>query len=255
MQQPTDPTAHNVSPPAVSPSTDALTAADGQPAEGEREQEALQSADGMEQKAMVSPVSAPSPNESSQTARRQDSYDYDRTSIILVAHLRPANQDGQPRQVWLSAQNGIGNEQDFPLYRLLSEADLGGPWPRNCLRICGKTCPPAGSATKQGRLRSPLPPHHQVRRTIRPRQQRLRQSTEKLQGSKRERVLLLRPSLPRPLPFRSRNWAWPGCSRGSSERADIFHDFRTTTSVKKGRQGAWQNSSLKARPTRFPTNW
>jgi hypothetical protein len=129
MQQPTDPTAHNVSPPAVSPSTDALTAADGQPAEGEREQEALQSADGMEQKAMVSPVSAPSPNESSQTARRQDSYDYDRTSIILVAHLRPANQDGQPRQVWLSAQNGIGNEQDFPLYRLLSEADLGGPWP------------------------------------------------------------------------------------------------------------------------------
>ncbi len=129
MQQPTDPTAHNVSPPAVSPSTDALIATDGQPAEGEREQEALQSADGMEQKAIVSPVSAPSPNESSQTARRQDSYDYDRTSIILVAHLRPANQDGQPRQVWLSAQNGIGNEQDFPLYRLLSEADLGGPWP------------------------------------------------------------------------------------------------------------------------------
>ncbi len=129
MQQPTDQTAQDVPPPAVSPPADSVTAADGQSAEGEREQEASQSANGTEQRVAASPVSALSPNGASEAAGQQDRYDYDRTSIILVAHLRPANQDGQPRQVWLSAQNGVGNEQDFPLYRLLSEADLGGSWP------------------------------------------------------------------------------------------------------------------------------
>jgi hypothetical protein len=129
MQQPIDSTAQDVPPPAVSPPADAVTAADEQPAGGEREQEAPQSAVGMEQSVMASPVSAPSESGASQVTALQDRYDYDRTSIILVAHLRPANQDGQPRQVWLSVQNGVGNEQDFPLYHLLSEADLGGPWP------------------------------------------------------------------------------------------------------------------------------
>jgi hypothetical protein len=74
-------------------------------------------------------VSAPSTVAASQASAQQDHYDYDRTSIILVAHFRPVTRDGQPRQVWLSAQNGVGNEQDFPMYRVLSEADLGGSWP------------------------------------------------------------------------------------------------------------------------------
>jgi hypothetical protein len=83
----------------------------------------------MEQKGAADPVPAPSPVAASQESAQQDRYDYDRASIILVAHFRPVTHDGQPRQVWLSAQNGAANEQDFPLYRVLSEADLGGSWP------------------------------------------------------------------------------------------------------------------------------
>jgi cell division septation protein DedD len=135
MQQRIDSIAQDVPPPAVSPPADAVTAVDEQPAEGEREQEAPQSAVGTEQKAITSLVSTSSLSGASQTTAPQDRYDYDRTSIILVAHLRPANQDGQPRQIWLSVQNGVGNEQDFPLYRLLSEADLGGPWPPAVMQL------------------------------------------------------------------------------------------------------------------------
>ena len=130
MQHPIDPTAQDA-PPASPPAPVAATesATDGQPPGDGREQEAPQNADGTEQKAAAAPVPAPSPVAASQASAQQDRYDYDRTSIILVAHFRPVTQDGQPRQVWLSAQNGAGNEQDFPLYRVLSEADLGGPWP------------------------------------------------------------------------------------------------------------------------------
>ena len=130
MQHPTDATvqdASQTSPPTPVAATESAT--DGQPPGGGREQEAPQNADGTEQKAATAPVPAPSPVAASQASAQQDRYDYDRTSIILVAHFRPVSQDGQPRQVWLSAQNCVGNEQDFPLYRVLSEADLGGPWP------------------------------------------------------------------------------------------------------------------------------
>src|SRR5689334_5816375 len=58
-----------------------------------------------------------------------DSYTYEKTSIILVAHFRPMKEEGGSRQVWLSAQNGVGNEQDCPIYRILTEDELGGPWP------------------------------------------------------------------------------------------------------------------------------
>lgn len=130
MQHPIDPTAQDApltSTPA--PVADLVAAADGQPLGGGPEQETTQNADGTEQKMTAAPVPAPSPVAASQASAQQDRYDYDRTSIILVAHFRPVTQDGQPRQVWLSAQNGVGNEQDFPLYRVLSEADLGGSWP------------------------------------------------------------------------------------------------------------------------------
>ena len=130
MQHPIDPTAQDA--PLTStptPVADSVAAADGQPPGGGPEQETAQNADGTEQKVTAAPVPAPSPDAASQASAQQDRYDYDRSSIILVAHFRPVTQDGQPRQVWLSTQNGVGNEQDFPLYRLLSEADLGGPWP------------------------------------------------------------------------------------------------------------------------------
>ena len=129
MQHPIDSTAPDVLPSLSAQAATAGTPVDGQSPGDGREQEAPQEADGTEQKVAAAPVPAPSPVAASQASAQQDHYDYDRTSIILVAHFRPVTQDGQPRQVWLSAQNGVGNEQDFPLYRVLSEADLGGPWP------------------------------------------------------------------------------------------------------------------------------
>src|SRR5437764_180388 len=101
MQHPIDSTVQDA-PLTSTPAPVAVTesAADRQPPGGGREQEAPQEADGTEQKVAATQVPAPSPVAASQ-ASQQDRYDYDRTSIILVAHFRPVTQDGQPRQVWL----------------------------------------------------------------------------------------------------------------------------------------------------------
>ena len=125
MQHSTDSTAPDVPSSQVAANE---SAADVQPPGDGREQGATQEAGGTEQKAATR-VHSTSPIAAVQASARLDRYDYDRTSILLVAHFRPAIEGGQPRQVWLSAQNGVGNEQDFPLYRVLSVADLGGPWP------------------------------------------------------------------------------------------------------------------------------
>jgi hypothetical protein len=129
MQHPIDSTAPAVPPSQAAQAAATESAADGQPPGGGPEQETTQNADGTEQKAAAAPVHSSSPVPAGQASAQQDRYDFDRTSILLVAHFRPATRDGQPRLLWLSAQNGVGNEQDFPLYRVLSEADLGGPWP------------------------------------------------------------------------------------------------------------------------------
>jgi hypothetical protein len=79
----------------------------------------------------VSAGSPPSP--SMPTAHRQvsgeDLYDYRKCTIFIVVQLRPEAQAGQPRQILLSVQNGVSNKEDLPLYRLLSEEQLGGPFP------------------------------------------------------------------------------------------------------------------------------
>lgn len=59
----------------------------------------------------------------------EDRYVYEQCTIVLVVQVRPQTEAGQPRQVVLSVQNGVGNTQDFPIYRVLTEADLGGPFP------------------------------------------------------------------------------------------------------------------------------
>jgi hypothetical protein len=59
----------------------------------------------------------------------EDRYVYEQCTIVLVVQVRPQTGTGQPRQVVLSVQNGVGNTQDFPIYRVLTEADLGGPFP------------------------------------------------------------------------------------------------------------------------------
>src|SRR5579871_341667 len=115
MQDSIDSTAQDVppaSPPAQAPADGTPTGEQSQGDGGEHG--TPQDTDTTEQKAAEAPAHPPSPAPATQTSQ-QDRYDYDRTSIILVAHFRPVSQDGQPRQVWLSAQNGVGNEQDFPL--------------------------------------------------------------------------------------------------------------------------------------------
>jgi hypothetical protein len=54
---------------------------------------------------------------------------YEGTTIVLVVQFRPVTQSGQPREIWLSAQNGVDNEKDFPLFRRCTEDQLDGPWP------------------------------------------------------------------------------------------------------------------------------
>src|SRR5438128_8693888 len=59
----------------------------------------------------------------------EDRYVYEQCTIVLVVQVRPQTEAGQPRQMVLSVQNGLGNTVDFPIYRVLTEADLGGPFP------------------------------------------------------------------------------------------------------------------------------
>src|SRR5947209_19934712 len=75
-----------------------------------------------EQAAVQSPtVSAP---------QTEDLYAYQKCTIMIVVQLRPQVEDGRPRPVLLSVQNGTTNKEDLPLYCLLSSEDeLGGPFP------------------------------------------------------------------------------------------------------------------------------
>lgn len=59
----------------------------------------------------------------------EDPYDFDKCTIVAVVQLRPRREANHPRQVLLSAQNGTANKEDLPLYRLLTEDELGGPFP------------------------------------------------------------------------------------------------------------------------------
>lgn len=75
-----------------------------------------------------SPSSSSTPTTNGQGSA-EDLYDYRKCTIFIVVQLRPETEAGQPRQVLLSVQNGVSNKEDLPLYRLLSEEQLGGPFP------------------------------------------------------------------------------------------------------------------------------
>lgn len=64
-----------------------------------------------------------------QSSALLDKEAYESTTIVLVVQFRPVIQPGQPRTIWLSAQNGIDNEKDFPLFRSCTEDQLGSSWP------------------------------------------------------------------------------------------------------------------------------
>lgn len=53
----------------------------------------------------------------------EERYDYERTTIVFVAQLRPVTEAGHPREVVLSVNNGVANVNDFPLMRILTEND------------------------------------------------------------------------------------------------------------------------------------
>lgn len=57
-----------------------------------------------------------------------DRYNFDKTTIVMVVQWRPHEQEDQPRKVWLSVQNGVGNTADSPLYLAANEQEIG-PWP------------------------------------------------------------------------------------------------------------------------------
>jgi hypothetical protein len=69
------------------------------------------------------------PPPSPRAPQPEDPYDFDKCTIVAVVQLRPRKEAGHPRQVLLSVQNGTANKEDFPLYRLLTEDELGSPFP------------------------------------------------------------------------------------------------------------------------------
>ncbi len=135
----------------------------------------------------VTTIPAASPVPSVPAKPGEDRYDYDASTIVLVVQFRPVVA-GQPRPIWVSVQNGVGNRQDFPLYRMLTEAELGGPFPstvqalldelrqdlpgrkeRNAARQASQATPPAsrpvakpvvtpGSKLRPVDKHAPLPP-------------------------------------------------------------------------------------------------
>jgi hypothetical protein len=71
-------------------------------------------------------VQSPTPS----ALQAEDLYAYQKCTIMIVVQLHPQVEDGRPRSVLLSVQNGTTNKEDLPLYRLLtSEDELGGPFP------------------------------------------------------------------------------------------------------------------------------
>ena len=65
-----------------------------------------------------------------QAISTEDLYDYQKCTVMIVIQLRPEREEGEPRSVLLSVQNGTANKEDLPMLRLLlSEEELGGPLP------------------------------------------------------------------------------------------------------------------------------
>jgi len=80
------------------------------------------------------PASAPAPLASPPAQTAVESFDYHKTTIVLVMQYRPVTAEGQSRQVWISAQNGLGNTDDFPIYHACTEEELG-PMPPVVLEV------------------------------------------------------------------------------------------------------------------------
>jgi hypothetical protein len=85
-----------------------------------------------EQRSLAETTATSPPSPASTSRGRpsgEDLYDYRQCTIYAVIQLRPQGEESHPREVVLSVQNGVGNTEDTPLFRLLTEAELGGPFP------------------------------------------------------------------------------------------------------------------------------
>jgi hypothetical protein len=58
----------------------------------------------------------------------EDLYNLRRCSVCVTLQFYPG-EEGRPRRVLLSIQNGAGNKDDLPLLTVISEDELGGPLP------------------------------------------------------------------------------------------------------------------------------
>lgn len=78
----------------------------------------------------VSSASSSTPVQIPEVSPSEDLYNYQKCTVMIVIQLRPQREADGPRSVLLSVQNGTGNKEDLPMFRLLpSEEELGGPLP------------------------------------------------------------------------------------------------------------------------------
>ena len=61
-------------------------------------------------------------------ALQEDLYDLRRCTVCVTLQFYPG-EEGRPRRILLSIQNGASNKDDLPLLAVISEDDLGGPLP------------------------------------------------------------------------------------------------------------------------------
>ena len=59
----------------------------------------------------------------------EDYYTLQACTVVVTMQFYPVSQQGQPRRVLLSIQNGAGNRADLPLLAVVNEDELGGPLP------------------------------------------------------------------------------------------------------------------------------
>jgi len=82
----------------------------------------------------VAPATAapvlPAEQTSTTTAKAlpEDLYDLRRCTVCVTLQFYPG-EEGRPRRVLLSIQNGAGNKDDLPLLAVIGENELGGPLP------------------------------------------------------------------------------------------------------------------------------
>jgi hypothetical protein len=78
--------------------------------------------------APVLPAEQTSTTTTTAKALQEDLYNLRRCTVCVTLQFYPG-EEGRPRRVLLSIQNGAGNKDDLPLLAVIGENELGGPLP------------------------------------------------------------------------------------------------------------------------------